>query len=160
LTHLHRHAVSLVAALLLSLWAPQLYAQVRIAVVDLQRAISETEDGRRAKARLKRLMKQRQTSLDDAQNQVKALKEEYDRQQKVWRPEVKAQKEAELQKAFVELQQKYGWEAFEKLFAEYRALPDSERPKTDLEKRRQWCERLSRIVGKDLTEDFSFMLGD
>ena len=30
----------------------------------------------------------------------------------------------------------------------------------DLEKRRQWCERLSRIVGKDLTEDFSFMLGD
>ena len=61
---------------------------------------------------------------------------------------------------FVELQQKYGWEAFEKLFAEYRALPDSERPKTDLEKRRQWCERLSRIVGKDLTEDFSFMLGD
>ena len=61
---------------------------------------------------------------------------------------------------FVELQQRFGWEAFEKLFAEYRALPDSERPKTDYEKRRQWCERLSRIVGKDLSADFSFMLKD
>ena len=61
---------------------------------------------------------------------------------------------------FVELQQRYGWEAFEKLFAEYRTLPDSERPKTDYEKRRQWCERLSRIVGKDLSADFSFMLKD
>ena len=61
---------------------------------------------------------------------------------------------------FAELQQKYGWEAFEKLFAEYAALPEAERPKTDLEKRRQWCERLSRIVGQDLSADFSFMLKD
>ena len=53
---------------------------------------------------------------------------------------------------------KYGWEAFEKLFAEYRALPQSERPKTDLEKRQQWCRRLSRIVGEDLTEEFKFLL--
>ena len=59
---------------------------------------------------------------------------------------------------FAELQQKYGWEAFERLFAEYAALPEAERPKTDFDKRRQMCERLSRIVGKDLSDDFSFML--
>ena len=58
----------------------------------------------------------------------------------------------------MELQEKYGWDSFIKLFAEYRALPQSERPKTDADKRRQWCERYSRIVGEDLTEEFSFML--
>jgi len=59
---------------------------------------------------------------------------------------------------FVELQQKYGWESFQKMFAEYRKLPKSERPKTDADKRRQWCERFSRIVGEDLTSEFEFML--
>ncbi len=58
---------------------------------------------------------------------------------------------------FMELQEKYGWDAFIKLFAEYRALPQSERPKTDADKRRQWCERFSRVVGEDLTKEFSFM---
>ena len=53
---------------------------------------------------------------------------------------------------------KYGWEAFEKLFAEYASLPPEERPKTDLEKRQQWCTRLSRIVGEDLTPEFQFLL--
>ena len=61
---------------------------------------------------------------------------------------------------FVELRMKYGWDAFRKLFEEYRRLPASERPKSDLDKRRQWCERFSRIVGEDLTDEFSFMLED
>lgn len=55
---------------------------------------------------------------------------------------------------FIRLQEKYGWEAFEKLFAEYRALPPGERPKNDLEKRVQWARRLSRITGEDQTPYF------
>ena len=31
------------------------------------------------------------------------------------------------------------------------------REKSDLEKREQWCRRLSRIVGEDLTDEFRFM---
>jgi hypothetical protein len=58
---------------------------------------------------------------------------------------------------FVELQQKYGWEAFEKLFAEYRALPPEERPKNDYEKRKQWALRFSRIVGEDLCGQFNLL---
>ena len=61
---------------------------------------------------------------------------------------------------FVRLEEKYGWEAFEELFAEYRALKPSERPKNDREKRRQWCERLSRIAGEDLSAEFAFLLRD
>ena len=55
---------------------------------------------------------------------------------------------------FVRLQQRYGWESLEKLFAEYRQLKIGEHPKTDLEKRRQWAVRLSRITGDDLVPLF------
>lgn len=109
MTHFHRHAVSLVAALLLSMMAPRLYAQVRIAVVDLQRALNETDDGRRAKARLKRLFKQRQTDLDERQNELKALKEEIERASEDGTLSESALRERaeEYQKAFVELQSTY-----------------------------------------------------
>ena len=58
---------------------------------------------------------------------------------------------------FAKLIEKYGWEAFEKLFAEYRTLSPAERPKNDLDKRIQFCRRLSRIVGEDLSAEFKFL---
>jgi hypothetical protein len=49
-----------------------------------------------------------------------------------------------------QLQQAFGWDAYKKVFAEYRALAASERPKTDDQKRDQWLVRFSRAVGKNL----------
>ena len=49
-----------------------------------------------------------------------------------------------------QLQQVFGWDAYKKVFAEYRGLPESERPKTDDEKRDQWLVRFSRTIGKNL----------
>lgn len=106
--HFNRHAVTLVAALLLSTVAPDLYAQTqRIAVVDLQRALNETEDGRRAKARLKRLFKRRQQELDKAQNELKVLKEDIERQKNVLSREALQKRVEDYQKAFIELQSTY-----------------------------------------------------
>lgn len=108
--HLHalkRHAITLVAALLLSMWAPRIYAQVHIAVVDLQRALNETEDGRRAKARLKRLFKQRQQELDKAQGELKTLKEEFDEQADTLSDSARQERLDAIQKQFVELQSTY-----------------------------------------------------
>jgi len=51
---------------------------------------------------------------------------------------------------YVQLQESFGWETYIKLFAEYRALPDNERPKNDDEKRDQWMVRFSKAVGKNL----------
>jgi hypothetical protein len=51
---------------------------------------------------------------------------------------------------YIELQQAFGWDAYKKLFAEYRALPASERPKTELEQHDQWMVRFSHAVGKNL----------
>lgn len=51
---------------------------------------------------------------------------------------------------YCQLQEAFGWDAFKKVFAEYRALPEGERPKSDDAKRDQWMTRFSRAVGRDL----------
>lgn len=51
---------------------------------------------------------------------------------------------------YIELEKAFGWETYKKVFAEYRALSSSERPKTELEKHDQWMVRFSRAAGKNL----------
>ena len=55
---------------------------------------------------------------------------------------------------FVRIQQAYGWETFEKLFALYRMLPANQHPKNDLQKRDQWCTRLSSVTGENIASIF------
>lgn len=104
---LTRHAATIGAALFLATFAPKLYAQVRIAVVDLQRALNETEDGRRAKAQLKRLFKRRQGALDTKQEELKKMKEEIEKQRSVLSKAALTKRMEEYQKAFVDLQTTY-----------------------------------------------------
>ena len=106
---LSRHAVTLVSALLLAATAPTIYAQTtRIAVVDLQRALNETEDGRRAKARLKRLFEKRQQELDKTQNSLKVQKEQIEQLIASKAPQKTIQERAATyQKALIELQSTY-----------------------------------------------------
>lgn len=51
---------------------------------------------------------------------------------------------------YVQLQKAFGWETFKKVFAEYRALPDDQRPRTDAQKMDQWMVRFSRACGHNL----------
>ncbi len=44
----------------------------------------------------------------------------------------------------------FGWDSFQKVFAEYRDLPKLARPKSDDEKRDQWLVRFSRATGRNL----------
>ena len=82
-------------------------AQVKIGVVDLQRAINETEDGRQAKRRLKKLFDERQKSLDSKQQQLKAQKESLERQQDVLSEDALRKKAEKFQAEVMELQQEY-----------------------------------------------------
>ena len=104
---LTRHAATLVVALMVAGFAPKLFAQTKVAVVDLQRALNETEDGRRAKARLKRLFDRRQKSLDAAQEKLKKMKEDIERQKNVLSKQALQGKLEEYQQLFVELQTQY-----------------------------------------------------
>jgi outer membrane protein len=82
-------------------------ADAKIAVVDLQRALNETEDGRKAKGQLKKLFKQRQDILDKRQTEIKGMKDSIEKQRNVLQRNVLQKKLEDYQKAFVELQTKY-----------------------------------------------------
>lgn len=51
---------------------------------------------------------------------------------------------------YAQLQHAFGWDAYRRVFAQYRDLPAAERPKSDDEKRDQWLVRFSRAVGRNL----------
>jgi len=57
---------------------------------------------------------------------------------------------------YVQMQEAFGWDAFKKVFAEYRALPANQRPKTDNEKRDQWLVRCSKTAGRNLGPFFEW----
>lgn len=57
--------------------------------------------------------------------------------------------------SYVQLVEEFGWEPFVRVFREYRALPDGERPRTDAAKRDQWLVRMSRATGRDLGPFYS-----
>ncbi|MDD9942361.1 MAG: OmpH family outer membrane protein [Myxococcales bacterium] len=79
-------------------------AQSKIGVVDITRAISETEDGRKARDKLKKLTDKRQKALDKQKGDLLKMKEAIEKQQAVLSAEVLAKKNQDLQKAFAELQ--------------------------------------------------------
>lgn len=80
----------------------------KVAVVDLQRALQETEDGRAAKAQLQSLFKKRQQALDKQQTKLKNMKADIEKQKSVLsRPALQQRLEA-YQKSFIDLQTKYG----------------------------------------------------
>ena len=105
---LKRITLSLVAALVFAVALPRASAQSgKIAVVDMQRAIMETEDGRKAKARLEKLFKSRQEGLDKQQKELKKLKDDLDKQKNVLSREALQGKVESYQKRLVELQEVY-----------------------------------------------------
>ena len=97
----------LVAALLLLVPAVASAEDVKIGVVDFQRAMREVEEGAAAQKALKKEFDEKQKTLDGKQNDLKALKDELDARGAMMKPEVKAQKVEELQKRLMETQQLY-----------------------------------------------------
>jgi outer membrane protein len=54
-------------------------ADTKVAYVDLQRALEETEDGKKAKAKLKSDFDRKQKELDDKQEELKKMKDALDK---------------------------------------------------------------------------------
>ncbi len=82
-------------------------AELKIGVVDFQRAMREVDEGAAAQRALKKEFEEKQKSLDDKQNELKSLKEELDSRGGMMKPEVKQAKVEELQKKLMETQQLY-----------------------------------------------------
>jgi outer membrane protein len=79
-------------------------AEVKVAVVDVQRAVMQTEDGLRAQATLKKLFDNRQQELGKRQVELQKQKEDIDKQGKVLSQQALQKKVDDWQKQMVELQ--------------------------------------------------------
>ena len=51
---------------------------------------------------------------------------------------------------YAQLQEAFGWDAFRRVFREYRDLPDAARPRSDDARRDEWLVRFSKAVGRNL----------
>jgi outer membrane protein len=79
----------------------------KYAFVDLQRALEETEDGKKAKDRLKSDFDRKQKELDQKQEELKKMKEALDKKAAIMKPESLAKEQKDFQDRFVELQSTY-----------------------------------------------------
>lgn len=98
---------SLVVGALLGmmLWAPPSFAQSKVAVVDTQRAVMETEDGLRAQATLKKMFDNRQRELDKKQNDLQKERDDIEKQREVLSKTALAKRVEKWQRDMISLQQ-------------------------------------------------------
>jgi outer membrane protein len=93
----------------LTLVAPRLAhaAELKIAYIDLQRAFAEVDEGRAAKARLEQIRDAKQKEIDKEQEALKKEKETYEKQMATMTEATRGQQGSELQKKFLDLQQRF-----------------------------------------------------
>jgi outer membrane protein len=81
--------------------------EIKLGYVDLQRALNETEDGRKAKANLKKVFDQKQKELDEQQEELKKAIEDLDKKRTLLPADKVREKETELQGRMQKVQQTY-----------------------------------------------------
>jgi outer membrane protein len=139
---------SLVAlVVVLALPAGKAFAEdVKIGYVDLQRAIGETEDGKKAKSSLKKVFDQKQKELDEQQEELKKAIEDLDKKRTLLPADKVREKETELQGRMQKVQQTYM------------------RHQQDLQGKEQEAmgkilERMNKIIGKiAVSENFTMIM--
>lgn len=85
--------------------APPATSAVKVAVVDVQRAVMETEDGLRAQATLKKYFDRKQGDLNAKQEDLLRRKDEIEKQSKVLSKDALARATEEWQRQMNEVQQ-------------------------------------------------------
>jgi len=79
--------------------------EIKLGYVDLQRALEETEDGRKARASLKKDFDAKQKELDERQDELKKSIDDLDKKRTLLSTDLQRSKEAEIQKKMQEAQQ-------------------------------------------------------
>jgi outer membrane protein len=103
-----KRTLSLAAAALgLALIARPAAAEVKIGYVDLQRALNEVDEGKAAKALLKKDFEEKQKRLDAGKNEFERLRADFEKQAVVMSDQAKRDKAQDLDRRAMELQQTY-----------------------------------------------------
>jgi outer membrane protein len=95
------------AFLMSSLPVAALAEDIKLGYVDLPRALGETEDGRKAKASLKKVFDQKQKEIDEQQDDLKKSIEDLDKKRTLLPADKVREKETELQQRMQKVQQTY-----------------------------------------------------
>ena len=74
------------------------FAEYKIGVVDLYRALNESDAGKRAKTDLEALLKAKESSVEDKRKAIDNLKSELDKQSSIMSGDAKKAKEADLER--------------------------------------------------------------
>jgi outer membrane protein len=106
-TDMQRASRFLLAAALLLCGSSALAEDSKLGFVDMQRALNETEDGKKAKASLKKVFDQKQKELDEQQAQLKKDLEDLEKKRTLLPADKVREKEAELQSRMQKVQQTY-----------------------------------------------------
>lgn len=80
---------------------------LKVAYVDMARALNGVNEGKAAKAKLKKDFGGKQKKLNKMQDALKAKKDQFDARRKMMKPDAIMAKQEELQREFVELQQTF-----------------------------------------------------
>ena len=134
------HVATLAAAAALYAFPATARAEQKIAYVDLQRALNEIEEGKAAKASLKREFDQKQKMLDEKKSEFDRLRGDFEKQAMVMSEQARKDKQLELEKKggelqgfFVQLQKELSEREreatrgiFDKMHAIVREIADSE----------------------------------
>ena len=83
------------------------HADDKIAFVDLQRALEETNDGKAAKSRLKSDFDQKQKELDAKQEELKKMKEDFDKKSALMKDDAKQKMQQDMGQRLQQLQETY-----------------------------------------------------
>jgi outer membrane protein len=92
------------AALCALMFAQSASAETRVAVVDVNRAVAQTEDGLRAAATLKKVFDTKQVELNKRQNDLQRQREDIEKQAKVLSKEALQKRMEDWQRQMMELQ--------------------------------------------------------
>jgi outer membrane protein len=119
--------------------------EVKLGYVDLQRALNETEDGRKAKANLKKVFDAKQKELDEQQEALKKDIEDLNKKRTLLPADKVREKETELQDRMQKVQQTY--------MRHQQDLSSKEQEATA-----KIFERMSKIISKiATTENFTMV---
>lgn len=127
--------------------AAQAAEELKVGYVDLQRAMGETDDGRKAKANLQKVFDQKQKELNEQQEDLKKEMQDFEKKRSLLSQDKISTKEKELQERAQKLQQTY--------LRHQQDIQQKEQEATG-----KIVERMNRILQKIATQENFTMIFD
>ncbi len=98
-------------------------AEMKIATVDMQKALQTVDAGKKAKSTLESEFNKRKAELQDEEDKIRKMTAEYQKQRQVLSESARTKKEAEIQERAAKYQEKFGKSQYE-IQARERELTD------------------------------------